>query len=105
MKKVMVNLGEEKITPREIEIGLKIQSPFLVPTYDTFVEEWERINMMPYYEKGSLHQAFSSFQSDPIQLREVVCLFPFWTFLLDWSYIILCICVDIRKSGMLQVKF
>jgi hypothetical protein len=72
MKKCMETPGKSALLTREIELGLKLRSPFLVPTYDTFVEDCEQFNIMPFLENGNLQMALRSFRDGNIQEREDV---------------------------------
>jgi serine/threonine protein kinase len=85
-------MGGEVIKKKlRIEVDQNLQSPFLVPTLDTFRDEAAWYIVMPFYEKGNLTSYIDKIQKLPDFLREYVCLFSFIPF-----FFICCLC---RKCG------
>jgi serine/threonine protein kinase len=83
-KKTPVKEGKEKTLSPEVDVGLKIKSPYLVPTLDTFVKDFERYNVMKFYSGGNLRQFLVNFAALPIDGKRYVSLLTF--FLISLSH-------------------
>jgi serine/threonine protein kinase len=53
-KEISIMDGEEEKVKEEARLALSMESPFLVPIVDSFVDDGKFYIVMPFFEKGTL---------------------------------------------------
>jgi serine/threonine protein kinase len=79
-KEIPIIEGEEEKITGEVKIAMSVQSPFLVPIVDSFVEEERLYIVMPFFEKGTLATLLAEVKKSGKSIEEPVSVFFFIIF-------------------------
>jgi serine/threonine protein kinase len=74
-KQILIPKGEEELKLKEAKIALSINTPYVVPVLDYFIEDGNLYLVMDFFEEGTLRAKFDGVQKCGGKIPEQVLFY------------------------------